>query len=126
MRVAFIAYCLLTLLFVGGCGAYLYNLEIAISGTFTWEPSAVAAIISLVGNCVLIGAVLDGSPGGGRRLQVLAVLYFVLQAIALFSNFSGRPSELPISVILLALLAKSATAWFVGQSFAGNGMSKTN
>lgn len=122
MKVLFTVFCILTGLFVGGCGLMLLSM----GGASGNDPATIlvsALFISVVAaNIIFIIFANSKSPTRGKNLKMAAIIYAVLLAAALviIGNSQGNDSILQAILLTIAGFAavKIIFAFLLGAKMA--------
>ena len=108
MKVLFTAFCILTGLFVGGCGLMLLSM----GGASGSDPMAIlvsALFVSVVAaNVIFIVFANSKSPTRGKNLKTVAMIYAILLAVSLLIVGNSQGNDAILQAILLTVAGFAA------------------
>ncbi|MEO6607148.1 MAG: hypothetical protein ABIN69_01615 [Aestuariivirga sp.] len=103
MKVLFTVFCILTGLFVGGCGLMLMSMGgVAGNDPVTLLVSALFVSV-VVANIVFIVFANSKSPNRGKNLKTAAIIYAVLLAVSLLIVGNNQRNDSILEAILLTV-----------------------
>jgi glucan phosphoethanolaminetransferase (alkaline phosphatase superfamily) len=118
MKVLFTIFCVLTILFVGGCGLMMLSME-PISSADIMTLVVIAMFVAVVAaNIIFIAFAHSSSPQRGRNLRNAALIYAALFAVSVLVVANSNATESILTAILLTVSGFAAVkiifAFFLG------------
>ena len=108
MRVLFTVFCILTGLFVGGCGLMLLSMG-GVSGNDPGTILVSALFVTVVAaNIIFIVFANSKSPNRGKNLKIAAIVYAILLAVSLLIVGNSQGNDAILQAILLTVAGFAA------------------
>jgi len=118
MKVLFTIFCVLTILFVGGCGLMMLSMESFSSADIMTLVVAAMFAAVVAANIVFIAFAHSSNPRRGRNLKNAALIYAVLFAVSVLIVANANASDSILTSILLTVSGFAAVkivfAFFLG------------